>query len=305
MFTAIMVPLDGSALAEQALPTAARLARATGAALHLVHVHTPATYDPISIAGLPVIDEELRSLAAQHEQVYLERAAAKVAGDDLQPTLARLAGPVVPALTDYAHAVRAGLTVMTTHGRSGFAHLWLGSVAEALVRTTGTPLLMLRPDAAGLVAARPFRHVLAPLDGSSLAEKILPHAAALSSLDGAVITALRVIDTLAVPAAMPFHERFRMDEATLAQERQNAEQYLQRVVAGLAPVRAVPVVREADQAARAIIDAAVELGADLVAVTTFGRGAPLRTPWGSVTDKVLRGLTLPLLVLRPHTHSAD
>ena len=79
MFKAILVPLDGSPLAEQALPTAARLARATGTALHLVHVHVAASLDPISIEGLPVVDEHFHSLAAQHEQVYLERAAAKVA----------------------------------------------------------------------------------------------------------------------------------------------------------------------------------------------------------------------------------
>lgn len=305
MFKAILVPLDGSTMAEQALPVAARLARATGAALHLVHVHVAASLDPISIEGMPVFDEEMRSLAAEHERVYLEREAAKVADEGLRPIVTRLAGPVVQTLTTYARDIRAGLIVMTTHGRSGFASLWLGSVTEALVRVTGTPMLLLRPNAAGVVAAGPFKRVVAPLDGSPLAEEILPYAAALAGLDGGEVAALRVVDTLAVPASMPFHERFRMDEGTLAVERAQAEQYLQRVAADLAPTPVLPLVREGEQAARTIIEVASELGADLVAVTTHGRSAATRTPLSSVTDKVLRGVAVPLLILRPGMHHAD
>ncbi|NTU77787.1 MAG: universal stress protein [Chloroflexales bacterium] len=305
MFKAIMVPLDGSSMAEQALPMAARVARATGAALHLVHVHVAASRDPISIEGLPVVDEELRSLAAEHERVYLERVAATVAGDRLRPIVTRLDGGVVHVLTSYARDIQAGLIIMTTHGRSGFAHLWLGSVAEALVRVTGTPLLLLRPNAQGVLIDRPFKRVLIPLDGSPLAEEILSHAVALASLDGGEVVALRVIDTLPVPAAMPFHERFRIDEGTLARERAEAELYLQRVVAKLAPAIVHPRVIDAEQPARAILETATAVGADLVAVTTHGRSAVTRVPISSVTDKVLRAATQPLLILRPGMHHVD
>lgn len=279
MFKTILVPLDGSAAAEQALPTAARLARAAGAALHLAHVHVPATPDPIMIEGMPVVDEELRSLAAEHERVYLERAAARLAGDGLQPLVKRLEreGSVVQTLTGYARESHAGLIVMTTHGHRGFAHLWLGSVAEALVRASGIPLLLLRPQAEGL-SDRPFRHILAPLDGSPPAEQILPHAAAIAGLEGAALTALQVAG---------------------AHERGEAEQYLQRAVAGLALARAGTAVRAAEQPASGILEAAAELGADLVAMTTHGRNPETRSPLGSVADRVLRGATLPLLVLRP------
>jgi nucleotide-binding universal stress UspA family protein len=305
MYKAILVPLDGSALAEQALPTAARLAKATGAALHLVHVHVAASPNPISIEGLPVIDENFNSLAAQHEQVYLERAAATVANGGLRPIVTRLQGQVVHALTSYARDIQAGLIMMTSHGRSGFAHLWLGSVAEALARVTGTPLLLLRPDETGCIADMPFKHILAPLDGSELAEEILPHAVALARLDGGDLTAIRIVDSLLTTAAMPFHERFRKDEVVLAHEHAEAEEYLLRVAANLAPARVVTVVREAEQPARAILEAATELGADLVALTTHGRSASTRTPLSSVTDKVLRGVALPLLILRPGMHHAD
>jgi nucleotide-binding universal stress UspA family protein len=305
MLSTILVPLDGSPLAEQALPVAARLARATGAALHLAHVHVAASLDPISIEGMPVVDEQMRSLAAEHEQVYLERAATQIADASLKPQVARLEGPVAPTLASYARDIGAGLIVMTTHGRSGFAQLWLGSSADALVRVSDTPLLLLRPGPDGQVADRPFRRVLAPLDGSALAEQILPHGAALAAIDGGEILALRIIDSLPVPQAMPFSERFRLDEGTLARERAQAEQYLQGLAAGLAPAQVMPVVREAPQPARAILELAAELGADLLALTTQGRGASSRKPISSVADKVLRGAALPLLILRPRASQAE
>ena len=305
MFRAILVPLDGSPMAEQGLATAARLARATGSALHLVHVHVAASPDPISIEGMPVIDEGLHSLAAEHERVYLERAAATVAGESLAPIITRLEGPVVQTLTSFARDIQSGLIVMTTHGRSGFAHLWLGSVAEALVRVSGTPLLLLRPDAEGVVAARPFQRVLVPLDGSPLAEEILPHAATLAGLDGGTVTALRIVDTLLAPASMPFHERFHMDEATLARERAQAELYLQGVAANLAPTPVQAMVQVAEQPARAILETSTAIGADLIAVTTHGRSAATRIPLSSVTDKVLRGAAQPLLIVRPGMHHVD
>lgn len=298
MADTILVLLDGSALAEQALPAAARLARETGAALHVVHVHVPASPDPISIEGMPVVDEQLRSLAAEHERVYLERAAATVAGDGLRPVVARLQGPVTQAITGYAREVGAGLIVMTTRGQGGLAQLLLGSVAESLVRSADTPLLLMRPDSNGSVAAGPFRRVLVPLDGSTTAEAILPHAAALVAADGGELVAARFVDTCPVPTALPFHERFRRDEASIAAERAEAEGYLGELAQRQGQLRVVTAVRESDDPARELGELVRELGADLLALTTHGRGSA-RTPLGSFSGRALREVALPLLVVRP------
>jgi nucleotide-binding universal stress UspA family protein len=304
MFRAILVPLDGSPLAEQALPLAARLARATDSALHLVHVHVAASPDPIAVEGLPVVDEELRSMAAEHERVYLERAAARLADGAFRPIATRLTGPVTQSLSSYARDIRAGLVVMTTHGRSGFANLWLGSVAEGLARLSGTPLLLLRPGEGDTIGEVAFRRVLVPLDGSALAEEILEHAGALAAVDDGELALLRVVDTLPVPASMPFHERFRLDERAVAAERAAAEEYLAGLVARVGP-RAGATVVEAEQPARAILDEAERLGADLVAVTTHGSSAVRGVALSSVTDKVLRAVRGPLLIVRPGRRPVD
>lgn len=305
MFHTILVPLDGSPLAEQALPVAARLARASGSALHLAHVHVAASRDPISIEGMPVMDDQLRSLAHEHERVYLERAAATIAAADLQPVTSRLTGPVVQALTSYARDIGAGLIVMTTHGRSGFLHLWLGSVAEALVRVTGTPLLLLRPDANGRLTDHPFKRVLVPLDGSPRAEEILPHAAELARVDGGALELLRVVDTLPVPASLPFHERFRLDKATEDAELAEAQRYLEGLAGGQ---HGAPVGRQimgSTDPARAIVDTARAIGADVVALTTHGKTAAPRSALGGIADTVLRSGCGSLLILRPGVRAAD
>ncbi len=304
MFRTILAPLDGSKVAEQALPTAARIARATGATLHLVHVHTEDARDPIFVNGLPVIDEHLHSLAAEHERVYLERVAATVASDDLEPMPMRLSGPVVRTLMRYARDVNADLIVLTTHGRSGFDRLWLGSVAESLARQTHVPLLLLRPSSSSGSPAR-FRHILVPLDGSPLAEEALAPAAALAAIDNGALTLLRVVDTLPQPMSLPLPERYRPDETTLAREEAAASAYLQDVAARQAPAGTRTIVSHAEQPARAIIETAHRLEVDLVALTTHGRSAVRSVAISSVADKVLRGIDMPLLVLRPGQRHAD
>jgi nucleotide-binding universal stress UspA family protein len=299
MLRTILVPLDGSALSEQALPVAARLAHAAGAALHIAHVHTFATANPITVEGMPVIDDELRSLAADHERAYLERVAAPLAAARLAPLTALLEGPVAPTLAAHARAIDADLIVLTSHGHSGFTHLWLGSVAETLVRGSGVPLLLLRPDASG--AAGPFRRILAPLDGSATAEEILPHAAGLAALEGAELCLMRVIDTLPVPEIMPFAEHYRMGEALIAEARAQAEAALERAAerlrAGGASVSTL--VTEGAQPTRAILEVCASRSVDLLALATHGRGGLRRAFLGGTADKLLRGAALPALIYRP------
>src|SRR5512134_3053042 len=141
----ILVPLDGSGLAELAVPVAAGLAQRAEAQMRLVHVHVPISAEPIHVEGLPVIDERMRSQRREHEQAYLVGASRRLAGGVAVST-ALIDGPVAAALTAEAERSGAELIVMTTHGRGGFERAWLGSVADALVRTSPVPLLLVRPE---------------------------------------------------------------------------------------------------------------------------------------------------------------
>jgi len=312
MYRSILVPLDGSPLSEYALPVASDIARRSGAALRLVHVHMPATPAPIYVEGLPVIDERLQSLGKDHERAYLERIRSRIiAEQDLSVTIAVLdpgseAGrdaTIPDVLVADASATSTDLIVMTTHGRGGLARFWLGSVADALVRVSRVPILSLRPGEPIPPIDHPpvFRHILIPLDGSALAEQILEPALALGDLMQAAYTLLHVVELFVLPSdassLYALHLDAQMTQAVQAERQRYLDDLAQRLRAGGRQVQTQTLL--APQAAMAILDAAQTHGADLVALATHGRSGLARLLIGSVADKVRRGADMPVLLYRP------
>lgn len=151
----ILVPLDGSPLAEAALPKAMELATGSrGASLLLLR----AAEVPVLSAAEPV--------AAQVEVVreaeeYLAEIAAKLRAAGLCDVSTSVwYGPPAPAIVEAAEVAKVDLIVMSTHGRSGLGRLFLGSVAESVLRGTHIPILLLRPTDVPVVrpvAAAPTR----------------------------------------------------------------------------------------------------------------------------------------------------
>jgi nucleotide-binding universal stress UspA family protein len=304
MYRAILVPLDGSLLSEQALPTAYDIARRSGAALHLVHVHM--LNDTIHVEGMPVIDTELHSLGREHERVYLEHIRAGLASrSDIAITCADLdhEGSVAAALARYVVTAGIDLVVMTSHGRSGFERLWLGSVADSLVRLSTAPILLLRSAESVPDIAQPpvARRILIPLDGSTQAEHILRPAVTLGRTIQAELTLLQVV----TPAAQ--HDAFAVaasnadSDVQVAQRHARAEAYLARTAQRLEAdgMQTHTRVIVAPQPAVAILEDAALHQSDLIAMTTHARSGFERLLVGSVADKVLRGATTPLLLYRP------
>ena len=193
MYRSILVPLDGSAAAEHALPTALSLARRFEAALKIVHVHAP-VWVAYSEGGLydATVDRELR----EEMQAYLDgviQRLSEVTNVSLSSVL--LDGFVTGAIN--RHAIESGVdvVVMTTQGRGPVARFWLGSVADRLVRQLTIPILFVRPQEvdADLTQEPKVGRMLIPLDGSQLAEQILEPAAAFAAATNAEVTLLRVV----------------------------------------------------------------------------------------------------------------
>jgi len=277
MIDTILVPLDGSELAEQALATARALALRYDAGLVLAHVHEPS--EPIVLDDMPAIDEQLQSLTRRHEQTYLERAAQHVAPDGRPPVkVALLEGPVSRALSDCAEQYGADLIVITTHGRTGFERAWLGSVTDALSRSSSTPLLVLRPGGA---MADGFGRIVVPLDGSAEGERVLPVVRELADSKSSILL-LRVVPANADAA-----------------ERERAASYLDTVAGRLrdGEIEIATDVRDG-AAAPVILETAREQGADLIALSAHGHGGFMELLVGSNADKVLRAAEVPVLLVR-------
>ena len=142
----ILVPLDGSTLAEGALPRAAELAAESNARLLLVRAtHTPA------FAGGDLIDAQVRVIA--EAEAYLADVATRMRALGVKDVRSSVwYGDAAPAIIDAATFNRVGLIVMMSHGRSGLGRLVLGSVAESVLRGTTTPILLLRDSESPVVA---------------------------------------------------------------------------------------------------------------------------------------------------------
>jgi nucleotide-binding universal stress UspA family protein len=313
MLRSILVPLDGSAFSQRALPWACMLAKRHGAELRLVAVDEPLML-ALPFADVPGFDASVADSHREALEQALRDAAARVCDDvGTQPTLALLGGSVAEAIAGEAERENVDLIVMTTHGRGGFARAWLGSVADALVRQASVPVLLVHAgsdavegagtDDAPLPAAqRPsLRRVLIPLDGSALAEEVVATAMAVGLPGETTFVLLRVV--IIQRTSLPVDQTFWTPQEREAMRRdlEEAETYLNGVAEHLrtAGFDAEVVATLAHDAARAILREAEAREVDLVAIATNARRGVPRLVLGSVTDKVVRGATRPTLVMRP------
>jgi nucleotide-binding universal stress UspA family protein len=307
MIRTMVVPVDGSAFSEHALPVALDAARRAGAQLHLVHVHEPAAR--LSPDGLGVFDARTDALIREQEMEYLSSLAHRcMEKSGISPRTDLLDGPVPTAVSAYAAEVDADLVVMTTHGRGGISRAWVGSVADALVRRAAVPILLVRPRDGDVDWARDAasRHILVPLDGSDLSAAILEHALAWGRLVGARFSLLRVVlDVPFVVATGGTAVPMFMPDATHA-ARLAAREYLQRVASTLraAGIDVTTEVVTHTAPVTAILDYAARAGVDGIAMATHGRGGWSRVALGSVADKVMRGTSMPVLIFRPSGRTA-
>lgn len=281
MFHSILVPLDGSTLAEQALPLAASVAEQSNASLSLAVVHP---WGPAEDAPRPGTraDHKLR----EEEGTYLNRCMQAVASAYRIPVCeAVLDGPAAGrTLVEYARRRKIDLVVASTHDHGALGRFLSSGVARHLAHHARASVLFIKPQAGPLpISLAGFRRVLVALDGSPSSEAALLPAAALSAREKAVITLVRVIAGATEP---------------LEQARAEARNYLERLVPRLRQRRChvQTEVLLADSAADAILAYAAEEGIDLIAVTTRRRGSVARALFGSVADAVIHKAAVPVLV---------
>jgi nucleotide-binding universal stress UspA family protein len=302
----ILVPVDGSKLSEEALAPALAIAARRGASLELVHA-VPDLH-PFNVAGAEtpetfqswLVGEEARGRA------YLERLRGELEpGSSVSVGTHPLVsiGLVAESILELAGKLQVDLIVLTTHGRGRWHQLWLGSVADRILRTAQHPLLLLRSPGS---EAAPFPptglpdHVLVPLDGSPEAEGVLDVLRDICDPESGRLTLASVLPrftTLVTP-----YPPQPLSEASYDLKRESDLQaYLASVEARLNGWRTGPVQRlvvRGEDVARCVLEIAETEGADLIALSTHGRQGLDRLILGSVVDKVVRGSRTAVLTVR-------
>ncbi len=306
MITRILVPLDGGAVAESALPVAAQLTRVLQGTLILFRV-----YDvPPSDVSLRVIEAE-----ARRAQTYLAGVALRPDLVGLQAETKMLGGAAALNILDAVQEEQVDLLVMSSHGRSGITRLALGSVAEHVIRHAPVPVLILHRPREGEPLRRTAPVALVALDGSPLAETaLLPAAEVLAALAAPEAGTLHLVRVVAPPVAIRAAAPVEQPTPLLEREDERlraAEDYLLRLSARLQAEGLDghhPAVIWSLHVSEEIVTALIHAGeqadqegheALFLALATRGRSARERlAAGGSIAVGVLEHTALPLLIVR-------
>jgi nucleotide-binding universal stress UspA family protein len=282
MFHKILVPLDGSELAERVVNPAVRLAEAMDAELILL---TVVSAEPRKEAS------DLVQKAVQTNQyeagLYLKAVRSRLLPTAVTVVTAVLTGSPPVTIIDYARKHGVSLIVMSTHGRSGLTRWSFGRVADKVLRRAPCPTVVLRSRQA--IVPEKIRRILVPLDGSALAEQVLLPTQAMALALKAEIVLLQVVDSAGL-----FWTEYG-EAANLA----SAGAYLRTVQERL-QTAGVPthVEVKTGAVADAIVDYADDNGIDLIVLSSLGSSGFQIWVFGAVAERVMQAANCATLVVR-------
>lgn len=302
MYARILVPLDGSPVADQVLPYVRLLGTGFQAQVELLRIFEPISPNLADPAHGLYLDQIVAS-ERSHVEDYLEGVAESLRKDGLTVSSVAHEGHPAASIVQEAESVPATLVAMCSHGRSGITGWLLGSTADKVLHATSQPVLIVRSRERHAPRSEvKLRSLLVPLDGSPLAEQALPHAVALAEALRLKVMLLRATPSMpdytlhfASRVSYPFTHIQDLSEKADAEARE----YLDVVCEKLRQ-QDVSVERRLvhGDPANALIDMAREFRASLIVMTTHGASGLDRWIRGSVTDRVVRHSGDPVLVIR-------
>jgi nucleotide-binding universal stress UspA family protein len=297
MFKQLLVPLDGSRLAEAVLPAAAYLAPRLEASVKLVHIIEKNA--PKEIHGERHLTDDAEACT------YLEDVAKRA----FPPTLpvechvhTTETSNVVSSIVEHVAELESDLIVMCTHGHGGFHSLMFGTIAQQVIAVGPCPVLLIHPKDAETPPAFICQNVLVPLDGNPDHEQVIPVTAGFAPVFSAavhLVTAVHTRDTLSGERAATSRLLPGTTSALLDLTYQHAGDRLKRPMALLqrAGLSVTMHIQRGDPA-QAIARTAEEIKADLIVLGTHGK-VGMEAFWeGSITPQIARRTQVPMLLVR-------
>lgn len=303
MYKKMLVPLDGSKLAEVVLPYAKELAGRLDLELNLLHV-CESTKTESQFMCRAYLEHASERVQKQSREVQ------KKTGASSEKRAVNVKGKVAtghPAeeILSYADKNNIDLILMATHGRSGVRRWALGSTVDKVLRKSRVPVWLVRANIPEEIVHDewPKRTLLVPLDGSKFAESVLPHVVALTKQRGVElvkVVLLRVYEKPFITADYPEPDEEAHEKRIINHFKQEAEQYLEKVEkrladAGLNVEKEVLMGKPADE----ITKYANNNHPNLIVMATHGSSGLSVWEYGDIADKILRGVSSPIFLVRP------
>ena len=273
----LLVPLDGSDLAENSLPVAQTLSVSFGAEVTLLTVDNDGSTAPRSVT--PFASGPGFSLNGDHA-MYLQHIAGQLNMGNVPTQSFVCEGPVAEAIGSTARNGQ-DLIVMSSNGRSGLKRVMIGSVASKVVQTSSKPILLLRPNDGWRSRSTGFKRLLVALDGSEYSERVLPYVRLLAREFSSSVT------LLTVPFGAPsetYQNQIQHYLEGVADELRGDGIQVDTLVAGSGP-------------ARTIVNVSKDEMIDLIMLATQGRGGFDRLMLGSVAHRVMENMPCPLFLV--------
>ncbi len=293
MIRTILVPLDGSELAESVLPYAEQIAGRTGSELVLLS----AVYLSSAWSDWPMREDLGKETAAA--QMYLEAMRDQLKSRGLNVKTVMAYQPEAESILNAASDEDADLIAMSTHGRSGISRWIFGSVADKVLHATHRPLLLVRAREAEERSPARIDRIVVPLDGSELSLSVLPYVEEVAETLGASLVLVHAVQPVDI---YPGSEMTPARVGTILDDLQaHGQSFLTRVaqeIEARGKLKARSVVNISFPADE-IVRVAQEVDAGLIAMATHGRSGARRWIMGSVANAVVRRTNIPCLVIRP------
>lgn len=309
MINHILVPLDGSELAECVLPHLMAIAPVTGARVTLIHVLERSLSRNGNAA---VIDPLGWHMQKQESQSYLDRIAQRLEKLDLPVEQAIVEGNAAEALIEFARNNAVDLLVLSTHGRTGLSEWNVSSVVQKILLRSYKSVLLIRAYVSPPEEVH-YSQLFLAIDGSVRAEYIVPFAMSLAQAHQSNVILGTVIQKPQPIQRFPLSEDDAAWIQQFTEKNQNeASRYLDQLATQLSlkGLSAEAKIAVAENALGAVYDMVEESNADLVMIAAHGYSGERRWPYGSIAASLIAYGRTPLMIMQdlseneiPQTHA--
>ncbi len=302
MFDLILVPLDGSQLAECVLPHVVAIARSFDAEITLLRM-LEKNQAGASAQLFDLLNWQINKTKAA---LYLEKTKARFQESGLRARTTLLEGLVAEGITEYAQNQGMKLIILSSHGRNGLTQWGISSITQKIILSAQTSLLIVRAHQqdiqAGELSAIPlYQRILVPLDGSQRAENVLPIITQLAHIHKSQIHLVQVVQTPEMARQMPpAPEDIDLSNRVVARNREEAGYYLEQVKSRsyLEGIAVQTHLITSDNAAVALHQLAEQEHIDMVTLSAHGYSGNHQWPYGSMVNNFILYGKVPLLIVQ-------
>ena len=302
MFDTILVPLDGSQLADCVLPHVLAIARSFDAEVTLLRM-LEKNQAGTSAQLFDLVNWQINKTRAD---LYLEKTKAWFRESSVRVRTKLMEGLVADGITEYAQNQAMKLIVLSSHGRNGLTQWGISSITQKIILSTQTSLLIVRAHQYGIHSGElsetpAYQRILVPLDGSQRAENVLPIITQLAQFYKSQIHLVQVIQTPEMARQMPpAPEDIDLSNRVVTRNREEGERYLEQLKSRsyLEGIAVQTHLITSDNIAVALHQLGEQERIDMVALSAHGYSGNRQWPYGSMVHNFILYGKVPLLVVQ-------